>query len=144
MQLPALQFPVFHTDWAAQIIGIVDKLISKMPLIKILYTALKDFSGALFGEKRKFKDPVLVKMSNSGVMKFGFITQKDLSRFKLKDMVAVYIPYSYGVMSDFYVVPKENIIPIDANSTDLMKFVVSAGFTNVDDIEQRKNGILNE
>lgn len=119
--------------------NLIDKILRRMPLVKILYTALKDFSDALFGENRKFQNPVMVKMSSSGIMKFGFITQKDLSHFNIKDMVAVYMPYSYGVIGDFVVVPKENIKLIDVNSTDLMKFILSAGVTNIGDVRVKKN-----
>ena len=117
----------------------LDLIISRTPLIKIIYTALRDFSEALVGEKRKFKEPVLVKMSGSGAKKFGFITQNDLSHLDIKDHVAVYIPYSYGIMGDFYVIPVENITHLNANSTDLMKFIVSAGLTSVKDIKKKKN-----
>lgn len=120
------------------IIHYFELLINRAPLIKDLYSAVRDLMSAFVGGKKKFTEPVLVKMDASGMQRIGFITQKDgVEEMGIsKDQVVVYLPYSYGIMGTVIIVPKENIIPIDLPSTEVMKFIVSGGVTEV--IEKNK------
>lgn len=111
----------------------VDKLISRAPLIKIIYTSIKDFMSAFVGKEKKFTEPVLVKVNvNSDLEMLGFITQHDLTSLGINlDKVAVYIPYSYTFSGNLYIVPAANVKPLKVNSTEIMKFIVSAGVTSI-------------
>ena len=90
---------------------------------------------AFVGNKKKFNAPVLVTMNESGLLKIGFITSNDLAEFKqndiLKDYVGVYFPHSYNFSGNHFLVKKDKIIPLKANSTEVMKFVVSGGVTDL-------------
>jgi uncharacterized membrane protein len=111
----------------------VDDFISRAPLVKIIYTSIKDFMNAFVGKEKKFTEPVLVKMSkDSDLEKIGFVTQHDLSALGIETgKVAVYMPFSYAFSGNLYIVPVANIKPLNTNSTEVMKFVVSAGVTNI-------------
>jgi len=112
---------------------VFDRLISRAPLVKIIYTSVKDLLSAFVGQKKKFSEPVLIKESrNSDMEKIGFITAHDLSKLGIPEgKVAVYLPYSYNVSGMLVIVPVENVKRLEANSTDVMKFVVSAGVTQI-------------
>jgi uncharacterized membrane protein len=112
---------------------IFDRLISKAPLVKIIYTSVKDLLSAFVGQKKKFSEPVLIRENaNSDMEKIGFITAHDLSKLGIPDgKVAVYLPYSYNVSGMLVIVPVENVTPLEANPTDVMKFVISAGVTHI-------------
>ena len=69
---------------------------------------------------------------NSDLEKLGFITEDNLELLGEKDKVAVYFPHSYNFSGELFIVPKNNITPIDINSSDVMKFVVSAGLAGWD------------
>ena len=116
------------------IITYFDSLLAKVPLIKILYTAVKDLLSAFVGQKKRFTEPVLVKLEKNGnIEKIGFITNKNLSIIGITDKkVAVYLPHSYAWSGNLIIVSSEFVRPIDASSTDIMKFVVSAGVTNIE------------
>ena len=116
----------------SNLLDILDDLLSKVPFIKIVYTSVKDFIEAFVGDKKKFTEAVMVEVSSSGVCKLGFITQKDLSKLGISDYVAVYFPLSYALTGEMYVVPKEKVKPIKANSAELMKFIVSGGVTELE------------
>jgi uncharacterized membrane protein len=45
--------------------------------------------------------------------------------------VAVYLPHSYNFSGDLYIVPRENVTPVQASGTAIMKFIVSGGVTHV-------------
>jgi len=112
-------------------LSIFEKYISKIPLISLIYFSLKDITKALTGQNKKFSSPVAVKMSSIGIMKLGFITQQELNYFDNKEdnerLVAVYFPHSYNFSGNLFLVPKENITPLNVNATNHMKYIVTAG-----------------
>ncbi len=133
-----------RTLLAKPMITLLDSIFEKLPLIKVIYTSTKDFMEAFVGQKKKFTEAVLVKMNkDADVYKLGFITQKDLTHLGIKDgYVAVYLPHSYNFSGNLFVVPSDNVVPINASSTEMMKFIVSGGITEVNtkiENEETKN-----
>ena len=110
-----------------------DQLISKAPLIKIIYTSVKDLLSAFVGQKRRFTQPVLVKVSNDGSLeKIGFITNEDLAEIGITDKkIAVYLPHSYAWSGNLFIVPATNVTKINAPAAEVMKFIISAGVTKI-------------
>ena len=106
------------------------KVIERIPLINFVYSAFNDLFSAFVGKEKKFNQPVLVKVNLvSNLEKLGFITEENLTVLGEKDKVAVYFPHSYNFSGELFIVPKEHIKPISVNSSELMKFIVSAGLT---------------
>lgn len=105
-----------------------DHGMNKIPLVKLIYSAVKDLLGAFVGDKKKFNKPVLVRINkDNNLFQIGFITQPDLSELGLNDMVVVYFPHSYAFSGYHYFVAKENIKPLDIPGPAAMKFIVSGG-----------------
>lgn len=105
-----------------------DAGMNRIPLVKIIYSTVKDLLGAVVGDKRKFNRPVLVRINKENDLhQIGFITQSDLAELGLSDMVVVYIPHSYAISGYHYFVPKENIRPLNISGPTAMKFIVSGG-----------------
>jgi uncharacterized membrane protein len=115
------------------ILNSLDRIISQAPLVKIIYTSIKDFMSAFVGKDKKFTEPVLVKFDkNIDLERLGFITQHDLTGLGIEaNKVAVYLPHSYTFSGNLVIVPVENIKPLNANSTEVMKFIVTAGVTAI-------------
>jgi uncharacterized membrane protein len=111
------------TEW-------LDHLINKIPFIKLIYSSIKDLIGAFVGDKRKFSKPVLVTINKENSLhQIGFVTQEDLTELGLRDMVAVYFPHSYAFSGNHFLVPKENVKPLDITGPAAMKFIVSGGIS---------------
>ncbi|NBB76268.1 MAG: DUF502 domain-containing protein [Bacteroidetes bacterium] len=108
-----------------------EKLISRTPFVKIIYTALKDFTEAFVGNKKKFNRPVVVSFSE-GVDRIGFITDSDLAYLQIRNRVAVYCPHSYNFSGNLYLVDPLKVKPLQINPADAMKYAVSAGVTQVE------------
>lgn len=105
-----------------------DHGMNKIPLVKLIYSAVKDLLGAFVGDKKKFNKPVLVRINKeNSLYQIGFITQSDLSDLGIDDMVVVYFPHSYAFSGYHYFVPKDNIKPLDIPGPIAMKFIVSGG-----------------
>ncbi len=111
-----------------------EKDIEKVPLIRIVYSSVKDIMSAFVGSKKKFNKPVLVTIDKiNGIKQIGFVTQDDLSNMAIgNEYTAVYTPFSYGFSGKLLIVKKENIESLDATAAEAMKFVVSGGVTHVD------------
>lgn len=106
----------------------VENYIYKIPLINLIYSSTKDIVGAFVGDKKKFGHPVLVKWnSETEVYRVGFITQADLRYIDQSDKVAVYFPDSYNISGNLFIMPRQNILIINASSSEVMKFIVSGG-----------------
>ncbi len=117
----------FITSW---LVRLVEKIFSKLPLVKMIYTSVKDLIGAFVGDKKSFDKPVLVTLSpESNIQAIGFVTRESLENIGLADSVAVYLPQSYNFAGNLIVVPKEQVTPLTAESGDIMAFIVSGGVT---------------
>ncbi len=121
------------------IASFLERYINKAPIVKIIYSSVKDLMGAFVGKKKRFDKPVLVKLyNNSELQKIGFITQQDLSSLGLGNTkVAVYFPHSYNFSGNLLIIPIESITPLDASSADIMKFIVSGGVTEITLLEEK-------
>ncbi|WP_245706038.1 DUF502 domain-containing protein [Catalinimonas alkaloidigena] len=105
-----------------------DALLNRLPLVKIIYTSLKDLLSAFVGDKKKFEHPVVIRLSEtSELRRVGFITQPDLAAWHLPGQVAVYVPHSYNFSGNVYLVPKGWVTPLTISGAEAMKFVVSGG-----------------
>ena len=120
--------------FANPLFSLIERLLEKAPLAKIIYSSVKDLVGAFVGEKKSFTRPVLVTMNKeSNIQQIGFMTQDDLTELGLgKDKAVVYLPFPYSFMGNLVVVSKENITPIDKSGTEIMKFLISGGVTEMD------------
>jgi len=114
------------------LVAITEKLINRAPLIKDIYSAIKDLLSAFVGSKKKFNKPVLVTMNETGLKRIGFITREGVEEMNIsKDQVVVYLPYSYGVMGTVIVVKKDMVEQIEQPATEVMKFILSGGVTDM-------------
>lgn len=116
-----------------QLIDFFDHALEKTPGVKVIYSMIKDFIEAFVGDKKKFTEGVAVEMTN-GIYKLGFVTNKNLSSIQMEGLVAVYFPHSYNFSGNLFLVPQERIKPLKGNSSELMKFIVSGGVTDVEAI----------
>lgn len=115
----------------SKLVLLIDALFTRVPLIKILYSAIKDLIDAFVGDKKSFDKPALIKLTpDSNITLLGFITCENLNHVGLAHSVAVYLPQSYNFAGNLVIVPKSQVIPIKADSGNVMAFVVSGGVTS--------------
>ncbi|HTE49548.1 MAG TPA: DUF502 domain-containing protein [Kofleriaceae bacterium] len=112
-----------------RVLGLVETVLDRLPLVKLLHTSVKDLLGAVVGDDRKFDAPVSVElMPGSGVRALGFVTRDSLSEIGLpEDAVAVYLPQSYNFAGQLLVVPRSRVQHISGESSEIMAFIVSGG-----------------
>jgi uncharacterized membrane protein len=112
-----------------------DNALEHTPIIKTIYTSMKDLLAAFVGSKKRFNKPVLVMINKeNNIQQLGFITQENLTELNIKEgAVAVYVPMSYSLSGNLLIVPVGNITAVDASSAEVMKFIVSGGVAEIDD-----------
>lgn len=113
------------------IVKLADRLLEKIPVVKTIYSVIKDTIGSFLGEKKSFSKVVLVTVPGTGMKSMGFITTEELEKFHspLQNYAAVYIPQTFQVAGFTFLVPKNEIEVIDVKSEDAMKFILSGGMT---------------
>ncbi|MDB9774619.1 DUF502 domain-containing protein [Vicingaceae bacterium] len=122
------------STYLAALLRPFERLIMRTPLIKLIYTSIKDLMSAFVGSKKQFSKPVLVTIQEKPlIQRMGFVTKEDASEIGISgDKVVVYLPFSYAVSGEVIIVPKNAVQLIEAKSADIMKLIISGGVTSVE------------
>lgn len=109
-----------------------EAILERMPIIKSLYRATKDFVEYFSGdEEGRFNKTVLVRHPTLQVAVLGFITREDFSNlpFGEEGEVAVYLPLSYQVAGYTIFIPKTWCEPVDLPFEDALRLILTAAMT---------------
>lgn len=110
------------------VLAAIDELLEKVPFVRLLYTSAKDLLNAFVGENRRFTRAVRVSFSEDGAIgALGFVTSESLDQLGLPGFVTVYLPQSYNFAGQLLVVPANRVTPLQADSAEVMAFIVSGG-----------------
>ena len=113
-----------------RMLAVVEGVLERLPFVRLLYSSTKDLLNAFVGETRRFDKPVLVAPFASGEARaLGFITQETLTTMGMLEHVAVYLPQSYNFAGSLLIFPTSAVTVLDAESADVMAFIVSGGVT---------------
>jgi len=109
-----------------------EALLMEVPLVRSVYTALRDMFG-LFAQRdgKAALQVVSVTLPGSQMRLIGFVTRTDFSDLPAgiarEGEVAVYLPMGYMIGGYTVFLPREQVQPIDMSREDAMKFVLTAG-----------------
>ncbi|MGV3685625.1 MAG: DUF502 domain-containing protein [Daejeonella sp.] len=103
----------------------------RLPVFNVIYTSFKDLTEAFVGDDKKFSEPVVVEVNETGLKKIGFITQKDLTKIGYPGEVAVYFPLSYSFAGQLCIVSITRVKPLNMSASEAMKFIVSGGVSQL-------------
>jgi uncharacterized membrane protein len=119
IQIPVVQF--------------FDRILERIPLIKFIYTSIRDLMSAFIGKEKRFSKPVLIQYSASeNIYKIGFVTQNDVANIGLKEgYSAVYMPHSYNFSGELVLVKNDMLLSVESAPEEVMKFIVSGGVTRI-------------
>lgn len=109
-------------------VQLTESLFTRAPLVRLIYASLKDLLEAFVGDRKRFDQPVAVRLSE-GVRTLGFITQEDLGFLALEGSVAVYLPFAYSMAGSLVIVPAANVERLQVDSASVMAMVVSGGIS---------------
>ncbi len=87
-----------------------ERLLRRVPLLKLLYTSIKDLINAFVGDKRRFDKPVAARLvPGSSARALGFVTRETLTHLDFRGHVAVYFPQSYNFAGNVLIMPRDQI-----------------------------------
>ncbi|MES1184266.1 MAG: DUF502 domain-containing protein [Myxococcales bacterium] len=112
-----------------RVFQLTDRALSGMPLVKLIYTSIKDLIRAFVGDHKSFDRPAAVALTPGGARILGFVTREGLHMLGMPEFVAVYFPQSYNFAGQLAVVPREQVELLDAASAEVMTFIVSGGIS---------------
>ena len=118
--------------FTGKVIKLIDRLLVNIPIVKTIYSVIKDTIHSFLGDNKSFSKVALVTIPGTEMKSLGFITAEDLENFytPLKNYVAVYIPQSFQVAGFTFLLPKEQVQIIEVKPEDAMKFILSGGMTS--------------
>ena len=105
------------------------RILNRLPILKFIYSSIKDLTEAFVGDEKKFNTPVIVEVEGD-MKRIGFLTQNDLTSIGLPGESIVYFPFSYSFAGQVYVVKNEKIKLLEMSAADAMKLVVSGVVTH--------------
>jgi uncharacterized membrane protein len=114
-----------------QLFSLGEQLLYRLPLIKTVYRAFRDFFDFFSPKKEQFGQVVAVTVN--GMELVGFVTQENPQRlpesFRDRDSVLVYLPMSYMVGGYTVLIPRSDLRPLKMSMEEAMRFVLTAGIT---------------
>jgi uncharacterized membrane protein len=114
------------------VFDIAERWLTSVPLVKLIYTSIRDLISAFVGDKKRFDRPVAVLLApGSRIRALGFVTRDGLDALGMGDQVAVYFPQSYNFAGNLMVVPRDHVEPLTVSTKDLMTFIVSGGVSGL-------------
>lgn len=120
---------------ARRLVTMAEQLLLRIPVVKTVYGAIKDFAGFISDSKEKSKamSQVVRVRIDSEMYLLGFVTRDDFSGLPVQlggpDMVAVYLPMSYQIGGYTVMIPRDRVEPIPMTSEEALRFAVTAGMS---------------
>jgi uncharacterized membrane protein len=111
-----------------------EQLLARIPLVKTIFGALKDFTRFLpaSGERKDLKRVVLYKFGEGRLI--GFVTSEQVHEKLCGDcsgeLVAVYFPMSYTIGGYTMYLPRSSLQPSDLSVEEAMRLVLIGGITS--------------
>jgi uncharacterized membrane protein len=105
-----------------------ERLMLRIPLARVIYPSIKEFSETLFGERRAtFQRVVLIEWPRQGLHAIGFVTGGRITEDG-RQMIHVFVPGTPNPTAGFVVMTDEREVrSLDLTVEEALKFVISGG-----------------
>ena len=128
---------VGETIFARPVKFLIKSILERAPLLRLIYTSVKDLFSAFVGKEKKFQRPVAVLIDEKNdIWRMGFLTNDRMEEMGLDGKVAIYFPFSYNISGILYFVPANRIKPLNISSSEAMKFIISGGVSEMDLLQE--------
>ncbi len=126
-----------------------DAIFHRLPLIKTIYTAIKDFIGYLNPDKEsEMNKVVMVQLPGQPFQLIGFVTREQFDDLPFtpvaEDPVAVYMPMSYQIGGYTLFLPRSALTPLDIPFEQAMRLVLTGAVTKQREDPNETDGDINE
>lgn len=134
------------------ILNFGERLLSRMPLVRNLYRALKQiFETVLANRNDLFKQVALFEYPRKGAWSIVFIAKQQETEInralstRHSRTIAVFRPITPNVTTGYLIyADQDDVIPIDMSVEDAAKLLISAGLVPPPDQQQKLNEMAEE
>jgi uncharacterized membrane protein len=118
--------------FGGRMVGGLESLVRRIPVIGPVYSGAKTFSETVLTDKgSSFKQVVMVEFPRKGVFSIGFITSEDLEEVQAKtaqDVTCVFVPTTPNPTTGFIIlVPRNEVVRLDMTVDDAFKMLLTLG-----------------
>ncbi|MCU0641658.1 MAG: DUF502 domain-containing protein [Candidatus Margulisbacteria bacterium] len=110
-----------------------ETLLSRVPIVKSIYSATKQVNDVLFQEKSadEYRRACIVEYPRKGIWSLGFVTSDAAAEIEAKakeKMINIFIANTPTPATGFLImVPAREVILLDMKIEDAIKYLISAG-----------------
>lgn len=114
------------------LLGLGVDLLEHIPLVRSIYSTVKQISDTMFSKKGKaFRKVVLIRYPHKDSWSLAFLTSDSLGEVGIKapsPLISVFIPTTPNPTSGFLIlVPPEDVIELEMTVDEAFKMIVSLG-----------------
>lgn len=115
-----------------QLISLWEKLLQRLPVVKSIYSSVKQVSDTLFSDSgNAFRKAVLVQFPRDGAWTIAFLTGTpggDVAHHLQGDHVSVFVPTSPNPTSGYFLImSKSEVIELEMSVDEALKYIISMG-----------------
>jgi len=115
-----------------RLVSFSEGLLNRIPLVRTVYSAAKNFAEVLFTDTNQaFNKVLLIEYPRKGVYSLCFQTSTELAEIQSRtseDLICVFVPTTPNPTSGFILmVPMADVIELDMDVESALKMVVSLG-----------------
>ena len=116
-------------------IGLGERLVARVPLVKTVYSALKDIVSYFSADTRdRFSRVVMVQLPDQPFKLIGFVTRETVQQLELpvdkEQTIAVYLPMSYQIGGYTAYINRDAVEPVDMGFEEAMRLTLTAGVSS--------------
>jgi uncharacterized membrane protein len=119
-----------------RVLAAFEGLLLRLPLVKPVYSSVKQVVGTFQGPNRSFQRVVLLQYPRTGLWTLGLVATERADNLHLVPadrVLTVFIPTTPNPTSGFLViVSPDEVIDVDFSVEDAFKFIVSGGIVGKD------------
>ena len=113
-----------------RVLGFGEELLLRVPVVKTVYSAIRDMTRLVNTEKKKGDLDRVVTLDFGFGKLIGFVTQEHANTLGIgggEDLVAVYLPMSYQIGGYTVYLPRSRVTETDLTVEQAMRIVLTGG-----------------
>lgn len=115
-----------------RLVAVGESLLERIPLVRTVYSAVKNFAEIVFRpDGKSFKKVLLIQYPRKGLWSLAFQTSTDIGEVDEKTenkLVCVFVPTTPNPTSGFIImVPRGEVIELEMSVDEALKMIISLG-----------------
>ncbi|MBT8078697.1 MAG: DUF502 domain-containing protein, partial [Gammaproteobacteria bacterium] len=107
-------------------------LMDRIPVVRSIYSAVRNFTEIVFSDSSKaFKNVLMVQYPRTGIYSLAFQTSEDLGEVQGRtgeEVVGCFVPTTPNPTSGFIIiVPKKDVVVLDMEVDEALRMIISLG-----------------